>query len=67
MNEYICDSCANRTTKVRIYHVTDTYGTIYSNGDIARVGCKASRRNPNTVREAPLHSCIDYRPRKAEI
>ena len=66
MGEYICDDCKYRTTKVKVYHQTDTYGTLYSYGNIARVGCKASKRNPNMMREVPLGECLDYRQKRGK-
>ena len=64
MSGHICDGCRHRSTEVRVYHRTDAYGTLYSNGEIARVGCSASKRNPHTVREVPEGSCEDYRPKR---
>ena len=62
--EHLCDTCKNRTTDVREYTRTGTTGTLYSYGNVAWVGCKASKRNPNMMREVPMADCVDYRPRK---
>jgi len=69
---YLCDTCKHRHGDLRTYHRIDSQGIERSYTNIVKVRCRASRKNPNMVRDAvaevayrePEYVCGDYRRAK---
>lgn len=67
--KYLCDTCRNRNGDLRTYHRIDSSGIERRYTNNVKVHCKASKKNPNTYRDAveevphgeALRVCGDYR------
>ena len=72
MAEYLCETCKHRKGKLAVYHRIDSQGIERSYSNIVKVRCRASRKNPNMVRDAvaeiaymePRSICGDYKERR---
>ena len=68
--KFLCEKCANRRGKLRVYHRIDSQGIERSYTNIQRVCCKAGGHTTlkDAVQRTPYAdaraACREYRPRR---